>query len=130
MRRVGKYIQNLLEKFLPRKTKKTFCLGSIFPYILGTDKLSSTTINKLNTVFNLTKDQDVINFPIMISKYIWTDLKQEELTSFADKNNDGEVDELVHQIVDNVPSWITYGSKTEIEKDIRLMLSTFSDKKR
>ena len=122
-----------LFKFLPARTKRLVFLASIFGYIKDTKEICDDTLEKINRIMHLSRDNHSMSLPIVMKDVIWKDLKDVEnegitdfkkyILSLAENNN---VEMVVQTLINKAPCWTLYGDDKTITKDVKLLLKSMA----
>ena len=123
---------DFLKVYLPTRIKRMIFLASVFAYISETDTPSDETVQKLNEVMRLSRDEQAIRLPIAMKKMVWKTLDEplfidDELEPINDlrevvKNCDSNIfAKIVHMLIKRAPDWTVYASESTIQTDLRIM---------
>lgn len=132
----GRMWQNALDRILPMKMKRTFFLVCVFAFVYQIETATHEVVKKLNSILHLTRDDDVIEFPILVRKSMWKSLELPielddgtvitDVKSAVSTKNPKLVDQIIESLIDRSPKWIIYGPRKQIENDLRVMFENFA----
>jgi hypothetical protein len=104
--------QSVLQRKLPRRSKRIIFVAAIAGRLEQTDTLSSETLAKLNAVLKLSPDDNALKFPVYLSEVIWRGKPLENLSTLEDIGTD-----IVKWAHETVPFWLTYGRASDMVSD-------------
>lgn len=120
------FVSNLLDKRLPKKTKRQVFLVSFAALLKGATTYDQETFKKLNRVLTLSESgESALAVPAILSKVIWNgktsyEICQEDVTEGSFTQD--RITHIVSNILNGIPKWLVYGTTEEIEKDISVIL--------
>lgn len=122
----GAFIR-LLDQKLPHRTKRLLFLASFFARVKAEKDpaFSSPVLSKLNTLMELSNRESALKLPVHLSHAIWHGKSLDEIC--GDQILEGEVnterlEQATSSIIKQMPNWLRYGRRGDIEKDVRQLL--------
>lgn len=123
---------DFLKVYLPTRIKRMIFLASVFAYISETDTPSDETVQKLNKVMRLSRDEQAIRLPFAMKKMVWKTLEEPLIIDEVDEPIDNLKEivqtcdsnifaKIVHLLILRAPDWTVYASETTIQTDLRIM---------
>ncbi len=121
-----RFVGNLLKDVLRRETKRQIFLTSFAAILKGVTTYDRETFQKLDRVLSLSEqNESALAVPVILSKVIWNGK-----TTHAICGDDvsigsftaARITNVVSNILNNMPSWLLYGSTEEIEHDVSIIL--------
>lgn len=115
----------LLDKHLPRRTKRLLFLASFSARVKGEANFDSDTLRKLNHLMALSNTDSALQLPIHLSRAIWEGRTISEIC--GDEIREGQltperVATATGRIVSLMPAWLRYGRQEDIERDVKQLL--------
>lgn len=122
------FLQQLCRSCLPKTTKRKLLLGSILGLIYSHPCLDSTEIDKINNILHLARNRKALNFPIYLSKFIFSDKEFEDykkqIKTLIDNKN---FNAAINLIVNIVPEYLKYNNTRIIKQDIDSLFTSLYD---
>lgn len=122
---IHSFFTSMLNHYLPNRTKRLVFLASLTARLKETQSPDTETISKLNRAMELAKSDSAIKLPYELSRAIWhgktsyqifnADISQESLHPIR-------VKEMSTSVLLAMPSWLRYGSDTDMEQDVSKLL--------
>lgn len=109
---------------LPQHTKRLVLWCSLYGKMCGNQSFTKEQRTSLNSALALCKDQEALELPAMLGKFISKDL--DDCMAAARKAIRGEKTEeaAAEDFVHSVPSWLRYASDALMLRDFRELLAT------
>ena len=117
-------VVSALVRPMPRRMKRLLFLTSVMTHVKDS-QLNSQTLHKLNNLMGLCREEKAMELPMMLSKVIWDGRVIEPIKVLSEKKTipDSQFQDLIHQVITNVPHWLRYGRAGDMEEDLRRLLS-------
>jgi hypothetical protein len=118
---------------LPRKAKRLIFVATLFRIIDGIKANDSDLISKLNSILQISKNDQAWEFPMSFSTLIWRDLNSNiielytgDISIYDLKTKTLEVDDkraVADWFIIRMPAWLRYGSDELLRYDITSLIT-------
>ena len=123
------FFASILESQLPNRTKRLVFLASLTARLKATDKVDNEIFRKLNLAMELSKTDSALKSPYYLSRAIWHGKASYEILGRDQTVQTPEqtcIKELASKIISAMPTWLWYGERSEIAKDVEHLLDNKS----
>lgn len=136
---LGEKVPSILGKVLSKRTKRIIFVSSFIAHIQNCQSSNKTLLSKLNTLMELSSDDNALDLPMRFHNRIWANAQIDEI--FREKNLQLlSINEIVHmefsspqirtmseQIVKTTPDWLKYDSNTKMRADLIKLFKHLGD---
>ncbi len=118
---------------IPRKAKRLIFVATLFRIIDGIKDNDTELIAKLNSILQISKNDQAWEFPMSFSTLIWRDLNSNvihlfsgDISIFELKNISLESEDkqaVADWFISHMPEWLKYGSTDLLRYDVTTLIS-------
>lgn len=130
---VGRAFAGFLNRSLTKDNKRMIFLTSLTAFIKDSKNPDDLVLEKLNELFSLSKDPNVLRGPMMLHPRIWdafsmTDLRDKGITCTTLSKLEPQTMSmsqfriLANHLIRYAPEWLRYDSATNMRNDIYKLL--------
>lgn len=105
--------------------KRAVFLASLAARLRPDSDFDKKTLEKLNTLLRLTKDNSALGFPFALSKVIWqgkTGTEIFEIDPATGELTQETIERMAQNAIRQMPAWLFYGEEADIQKDVGELL--------
>ncbi len=114
-----------LYRLLPNRTKRMIVLASVFAAIEDIRDPDKRILAQLNTLFKLARVESAIAFPMMISSFVWREVKTtHDLSEFRNCPDRKFARVRANLFLNKIPSWLVYSNQQVIRRDLEQLLQS------
>lgn len=106
------FIRKLLNRFLPNKIKRMFCLATLAYVFAKVNSLEGERqlVRRINLELNIAEDEQAIKYAIMYANQIWKHIHFYE--------EDGTVTYYLRDLYTQLPYWMKYDAESIMTEEI------------